>query len=471
MAADLDARQLAEAIRRQPLFDSLGPAVVDELVAAAEPRRFADGDVLMEEGAEPDTIYLLLDGAVEVLRGIGGDQVVVALLYAGEVVGEMSVLSGLKRSATVRARGTTTALAIPATAFEALLLEQPRATFAILRASMVRLQSAEGNLVQHQKMAALGVLAAGLAHELNNPASALARGASRLGGLVADWERQALRLGASGLVGDELQAIDALRSDIAERAGLAALLDPLERDAREQAVERWLAGLGVGQGWQLAPALVEVGWDLEALRQIEGFVAPARLGQVLVWLASGQAVQALVHELLVSARTISELVTAVKGYTRLDRAPVGEVDVHEGIEQALAILRHKLRGVRLIREYGTDVPPIVANGGELNQVWTNLIDNAIDATGGSGTITIRTSFDNDAVVVEVHDSGPGIPDEVLAHLFEPFFTTKPPGQGTGLGLSISYFIVRRHGGQLAVRSGDGASMLVHLPAGDGAGRR
>lgn len=470
MASDLAVPHLRDAIRRQPLFEALDPGVVEALVAASGVSQFDDGEILMHEGADPDAIYVLLEGAVEVVRASGGDEVIVALLQAGEVVGEMSVLSGLKRSATVRARGPVTALAIPAETFQALLLAHPQATFAILRASMVRLQGAEGILVQHQKMAGLGVLAAGLAHELNNPASALARGASRIGDLATEWERQALRLGGIGLEPGETDALDALRSEMAARAGAATLLDPLERDEREQAIQRWLEMLGIERSWQVAPALVGVGWDVAGLRQIEEFIAATRLGPVLTWLAAGQSVHALVHELVVSARTISELVTAVKSYARLDRAPVGEVDVHEGIEQSLTILRHKLRGVRLVREYGGDIPLVAANGGELNQVWTNLIDNAADALAGSGTLAIRTAYEDDAVVVEIHDTGPGIPDSALGRLFEPFFTTKPPGQGTGLGLSISYSIVRRHGGRLTARSGDGTTMTVRIPAGTVAGR-
>jgi signal transduction histidine kinase len=255
-------------------------------------------------------------------------------------------------------------------------------------------------------------------------------------------------------------------------------LNPLERGDREQEVQRWLERIGVAEAWKLAPLLVDGGWGTATLeRAMRGL--PAGDATVLLrWLAEGQSVFRLLQEVSTAARAISEIVAAVKAYTRLDQAPVQEVDVHEGLDVALSLLRHKLRGVIVQREYTTGLPRITASATELNQVWTNLIDNAVDALGGQGHLTIRTapvgSSDlthgtapagiREAILVEVIDSGPGIPPEVCKRLFEPFFTTKPPGQGVGLGLSITYSIVRRHGGDITVDSRPGrTSFAVSIP--------
>jgi signal transduction histidine kinase len=253
----------------------------------------------------------------------------------------------------------------------------------------------------------------------------------------------------------------ALESRLAPDLGL----DPLARSDRESDMQAWLEGIGIDEGWELAPALVASGWELESLRKLAPAFDPETLVLVVRWLAAGCAVYSLLNETHMGAERISEIVKSVKAYSYLDQAPIQEVDVHEGLENTLVILRHKTKeGIHITRDYAPDLPHIEAYGSELNQVWTNIIDNAVDAMNGQGELTLRTRANDGKVTVEIEDTGPGIPKEIQQRIFEPFFTTKPPGQGTGLGLHISYTIVNKHYGQLRVESQPGRTAFqVTLP--------
>lgn len=461
--------RLRETLRRGDFFAQLPDAALDELIGMIEPVALEEGATLIAEGDEAENAFVILTGEVEILRRSGEIDVPIGVRGAGEIVGEMGMLSGSGRTATVRARVPSTVLPISREVFERTLVANPTAMLALLRTVIRRLQGAESRLVQHQKMAALGTLAAGLAHELNNPASALVRSVQQLHDIIGEWERRAGDLGASGLHGDMLPILAALQQDIESHAGDAVWLDAVTRSDREEAVQEWLDERHIAESWKLAPQLVDVGWDLELLGQLQDFVPTDRLPAVLRWLAAGQSVYRLLHEMTASARTISEIVAAVKSYTRLDEAPVQEVDIHEGIDQSLTILRYKLRGIKVSREYDCCVPPIMALASELNQVWTNLIDNAADAMDGEGHLRIRTALERGTVVVEFSDTGPGIPPGAQARLFEPFFTTKEPGKGTGLGLNISYNIVRKHHGEITVDSRPGQTrFVVSIPVGEAA---
>jgi signal transduction histidine kinase len=294
---------------------------------------------------------------------------------------------------------------------------------------------------------------------LNNPASALQRSASALCDAVSAWERQSATLDA-----DEIRSLDGIRAELAARARDPRWIEPLARDALEREVAGWLATQSVDGGWKLAPLLVDAGWDSASLGQQISDTDPSHRPSLLTWLASGQQVHTLLHELTTSATTISQIVAGVKSYTRLDESPVQTVDINAGIDQALAMLRYKLRGISISRDIPAELPTIEANAVELNQVWTNLLDNAADALDGTGEITIRTTLDGDRIVVEISDTGPGIADDARPRLFEPFFSTKPPGKGLGLGLSISWSIIRRHDGELLVDSQPGrTTFTVRLP--------
>ncbi len=299
---------------------------------------------------------------------------------------------------------------------------------------------------------------------MNNPAAAEKRSAAQLRETLVEWQRTASDLATLSLDPGQRETVNGLRAEMSRRAAAPASLDPLARSDRESAVQEWLEERSLDDAWQVAPPLVTFGWDVAALEKLGGEFGDA-VGIIARWLGVGCSVYALLGEVSASAERISEIVKAVKSYSYLDQAPIQQVEVHEGLENTLVMLRHKLKaGVQIIREYAPDLPRIEAHGSELNQVWTNIIDNAIDAMGGKGELRLRTYRKDDSVVVEITDNGPGIPPEIKDRIFEAFFTTKPPGVGSGLGLHISYNIVEEHHGQFKVESHPGATTFqVTLP--------
>ncbi|MEZ4520549.1 MAG: ATP-binding protein [Thermomicrobiales bacterium] len=450
-------------IRGLPAFAGIPDEEMNRLFDEVSIRELDVDDVLIVEGEVAQVAYLILEGTVQVSRSAGDGDVVVATRHEGELVGEMALLMEARRNATVRAQTPVTVVEITADSFQSVLASRPETAISMLRTVWDRLQSAEAHLVQHQKMAALGTIAAGLAHELNNPASALIRSAGQLADVIARWEENACILGGMSLDEIECDTVDGLRQSLDDVEPLSDQ-DPLAQSDLEERVQAWLAARDIDRPWVLAPLLADAGVDVADLDRLARTVQAEHLPPVIWWYGHGALVQRLLGELSLSGKAISEVVTAVKGYTRLDQAPIQEINIHEGIDQALVILRHKLKGIRVERQYDHDLPRITAYAGEINQVWTNLIDNAADAMNGSGVLTIRTRLDGCDIVVDVQDTGPGIPDSALDCVFNPFFTTKPPGVGTGLGLAISFNIARKHGGDMDVESMPGCTRFsVRLP--------
>jgi signal transduction histidine kinase len=323
-------------------------------------------------------------------------------------------------------------------------------------------RSIESTARQRESLVTLGTLAAGLAHEINNPASAATRAVDALQSACATLVSSLGRLAGDELSAAQFAALEALRRELEPGP---ADPDPLARADREQALSSWLARHGVSGAWAIAPPLAaadaDPAWCARAAAVLEG---PA-LQAGLEWVASTVSVATLLGEVKESTRRISELVAAVRSYSQLDRSSLQQVDVTDGLDSTLVMLGHKLGGVRVLREYGAGVPRIEAYAGELNRVWTNLIDNAVDAMDGSGTLRLATRAEGDGVVVEVGDTGPGMPPEVAGRAFEAFYTTKEVGKGTGLGLDIARRIVEeRHGGAIAIDSRPGRTVLsVRLP--------
>jgi signal transduction histidine kinase len=456
-----------ESLRKLPLFADLSDADLDWLDRAAEARTIPADGLLVEEGAPADAVYVILDGSFSVTKRSGEEDVVLDGSETGGLIGEIAVLENAPRTASVRALEESHVLRIGQDAFRQFLSTSPSGAVALLHTVMRRLRNTEAMLMQHEKMAALGNMAAGLAHELNNPAAAIRRTTDQLGEALAGWQRASFAVSVCGLDTERRRRFDTLSTQLpASQASLIPPLDPLARSDREGELQDWLEAVNVENAWELAPALVDAGWDRGRLAgALEGF-APSQAGAVAAWLASAGLVQGLLHELGVSAGRISEIVKAVKTYSYMDQGPVQRVDVHEGLEDTLIVLRHKLKGgVTVVREYAADLPSIEAHGGELNQVWTNIIDNAVDAMGGQGRLCLRTHAQEGAVVVEITDNGPGIPPDVQPRIFEPFFTTKGPGFGTGLGLHIARnIVVLQHGGHIRVRSRPGETTFeVTLP--------
>ena len=321
-------------------------------------------------------------------------------------------------------------------------------------------------LRQSEKLATLGRLSAGMAHELNNPAAAAQRAAVQMQATISHLQESHLRLGQFSFSDEQLESLRALDRLAGEQASHPADLDSLTRSDREAVLETWLDKQGIDQAWEVAPTLVDLGYELAALERLAGDFPAPQLQAVIVWLSDTYTLYSLLEEIGQGTGRISELVRALKGYTYLDQAPIQTVDIQEGLDSTLIILRSKLRaGITVRREYAADLPRIQAYGSELNQVWTNLIDNAIDAMDGEGELTLRTRHDDRWVIVEVEDSGAGIPEEILPNIFDPFFTTKAPGSGTGLGLNISHnIVVQKHQGRMDVTSEPGKTRFeVRIP--------
>jgi signal transduction histidine kinase len=328
-----------------------------------------------------------------------------------------------------------------------------------------RLRNSELVLRQSEKMAQLGTLTAGITHELNNPASAARRGSAQLQVAFVDHQRvmqDAFKLGFSEAQWDELAVLDELARKLAAQP---VELSSLGRSDREEEIEEWLDSHGIENSWDYAPLLVNLGYEPAQMDVLERKFPAKHLEIVIRWMGSLFTIHSLLEEINQGTSRIGEIVRSLKSYVYLDQAPVQSIDIHEGLDNTLVMMRSKLKaGVLVQREYDAELPHIQGYGSELNQVWTNLIDNAIDAMEGKGTIIIRTQHDNDWVIVEVEDSGPGMPEEIQQKLFSPFFTTKPLGKGTGLGLNISYKIIQKHHGEIKVFSQPGrTTFYVRLP--------
>jgi PAS domain S-box-containing protein len=335
-----------------------------------------------------------------------------------------------------------------------------------LEETLDQLNEMHSQLIIQEKMASLGKLSAGMAHELNNPAAAAQRGAAQLQATFSKWQNIQLRMAELKLEKKQVDQVLALDQIAKERARKPADLNALTRSDREAVLERWLEERHIDTTGEVVPDLVSLGYDqrdLEALAKV--FTAP-QLAVVVDWLSFKYAIYSLLSEIALGTGRIVELVKALKTYTYMDQAPVQSVDVREGLENTLIILHNKLKtGVTVVREYADDLPVIQAYASELNLVWTNIIDNAIDAMDGQGTLIVRTRQEDPWVVVEIEDDGPGIPEENQSRIFDPFFTTKGPGKGTGLGLNISRnLVVQKHQGQVSVKSRPGETCFaVRLP--------
>jgi signal transduction histidine kinase len=454
-----------DLIRKQVLFAGLADQDIEWLTHKAELVTIKSGEYLMREGEPGDALYVVMDGEFQVTKRSGNQDVALAVRGAGQVFGEMSLLEARPRSASAVAIKDGTLIKIRHDVFMQLVETHPAATLSILRTVMDRLRNTEAMVRQNEKMASLGTLSAGLAHELNNPAAAAKRSSVQLRDILAEWQRISANLGALGLNSLQQQTIDVLRDEMAKRSAAPTQLDTLTRSDRESDLQTWLEDRNIDSAWEIAPNVVSFGWGIDDVAKLSEQFSPPQFAIVIRWLCVGCSVYALLNEVNQSTERISEIVKAVKSYSYLDQAPIQEIDVREGLENTLIILRHKLKeGIKIIQEYAPNLPRIDAYGSELNQVWTNIIDNACDAMQGKGELRIKIYVQDNCVVVEIIDNGPGIPDKIQQRIFEAFFTTKPPGIGTGLGLHISYNIIQKHRGSINVASKPGETMFrVKLP--------
>lgn len=447
---------IVDRLATVPLFAGLTREDLENLCRGSREVDIPKGEMLFAEGDPGGEAYVITGGEIEIIKKSIGRDVLLAVRHEGDVIGEMSLLEDSPRMATARARTQSGAIAIPRDRLSELLAGSPSALRALFEVLLARRRQNEASLQQSERMAQLGTLTAGLAHELNNPASAVNRAAEALESAVEGYARARAALGREMPSG--VAALLAMASDPRSRPQL----DALARSDAEAELEQWLDTAGIAEPWVCSPALVAAGVTADALTAVEG----ADLKDVVALLVAAGNAHDLLFQIVEGSRRVFEIVSAMKSYSYLDRAPVQQVDVMRGIEDTLLIMRTKIGDIKIRREYG-EVPAFPAYGSELNQVWTNLIDNAVYAVneGGGSTITVRTGVESEWVVVEIEDDGPGIPPEVKQRIFDSFFTTKPPGKGTGLGLDISYgIIVNRHGGDITVDSEPGRTTFrVSLP--------
>jgi signal transduction histidine kinase len=456
---------MRDLLRKLPLFADLSDADLSRLCALAHDVKLPAGEILFREGESGDKAYVIQDGDLEILKVTGNRELLLAVRKQGELVGEASLLEAAPRMATVRARTDCHLIAIDKEEIEQLVASSATAARVMFFTALERWRGTTATLRQSEKMAQLGTLTAGVAHELNNPAAAARRAASQLEETLGALGGLRARLATLDLSPAQRQRVADLERDARDRAKRPLIIDGLDRSDREADLEDDLPARGVAEPWRVAPALVSLGYDAAATGALAGELGD-HFGPVVEWLAAEHGAQALIAEIGQAAGRISEIVKALKSYSYLDQAPIQQIDLIEGIENTLVILRHKLKaGIRIQRDYAKDLPRIEAYGSELNQVWTNLLDNAADALDGKGQIAIRARQDGDMVVVDIEDDGPGIPENLQGRVFDAFFTTKPPGKGTGLGLNISYdIVVNKHRGDIHLESRPGKTRFeVRVP--------
>jgi signal transduction histidine kinase len=427
--------------------------------------------VVFPEGDPATCFYVLLEGTIALSRRVGADDVETTRTdqrgaYAGAWAAFLRDDSSKRYNATLTAITPVRFFTLAAEDFTALMSQWFPMAVHLLEGLFYGSQNTQRVIGERERLLALGSLSAGLTHELNNPAAAAVRATSSLRTRVAGM-RQKLGLIAAGTWDPQhLQTLIALQERAAEQVAKAPELSPLEASDREDELADWLDSHGVRNGYELAATYVQAGLDAGWLDQVHTLVGDEVLEGALRWLNYTIESELLMNEIEDSTTRISTLVAAAKQYSQMDRAPYQVLDIHELIDSTLVMLSRKIAdGVSVVKEYDRTIPHVPVYGAELNQVWTNLIDNALQAMGGQGTLTVRTGRVGDDAVVEVCDTGPGIPKDVIGRIFEPFFTTKPVGQGTGLGLDISWrIVVNKHHGDLSVESAPGDTRFrVRLP--------
>jgi signal transduction histidine kinase len=454
-----------DELRSLFVFEGLSDDQLLQVDAAGSTVSFEEGDILFREGDPADFWWVLLEGRVELLRRSGHEQSLISVMDRPGVWsgGFQAWTDSPGYLATGRAAGSVRMLQLPAVALGELVRSWFPFGVHLIVGFFQTVRMMEALSRQRETLIALGTLAAGLAHELNNPASAATRAVDALQTTYDTLLTSLVHLTEGALSSDQFAEIEALRREIDEPAGNA---DPLAVADREEALIDWLDAHDVADSWRIAPPLALAGVDVTWCDRLAQHLHSDALEAGLEWVASALSATALLSEIKESTTRVSDLVSTVKSYSQLDRASLQVIDVTEGIDSTLVILGDKLRDdIEIVRDYADDLPRIEAIPGELNQVWTNVIDNAIDAMEGRGTLRLSTRAEGDRVIVEVSDTGAGIPEDVQARAFEPFFTTKDVGKGTGLGLDISRrIVVERHHGEIHIASRPGATVLsVKLP--------
>jgi signal transduction histidine kinase len=463
-----------EELRRSSLFDGLTDEQLRRVIEEGSEVRVPRGELYAREGESIGHLYVVLEGELRITKLVDGREMVINNYTPGVFFGEVPLLAGTPFLASGRALEDSRLFMIPERVFRRMLAAYSTFSNTVLETMAERVQILQSIAQEREKLNSLGTLAAGLAHELNNPATASLRAAGRLRECFERMRKTGMKISRSAASGslrpEQLDDLDRIVAGALSSVGnLSDGLNPIEATDRDEELTRWLEESGVEDAWDSASTFARVGLDVPVLESVVDIVGRTCIGEALRYLEAVFAVAGLVEEVEASTTRVSALVETMKAYSHMDQAPLQDVYVNEELDNTLAVLAYELEEVELVREYDDALPRITAYGGELNQVWTALIDNAIDAVSGvdEPRITLRTTCEGDRVMVEVADNGPGISEELQARAFEPFFTTKGVGAGSGLGLDMSYrIVVSRHGGDIRVVSRPGDTRFqVRLPMG------
>jgi signal transduction histidine kinase len=463
----------ADELRTLFLFEKLSDEQLGWLCQDGRVELFEPGPIYSE--GEPATrMYVLFEGELVTSRRIGEDDVETARssqrgVYAGAFLAFLGNRLPQVYINSLRVTLPSRFFVLDALVFGQMMRAWFPMTLHLLQGLFFGMQNTQQAVGQRERLLALGSLSAGLTHELNNPAAAAVRATSLLRERIAGMRHKLGSLASGKYSRATLETLMRLQHDACEHVANAAPLTPMEAVDREDAIVEWLADHAIGEGWDLAPTFVQAGLDTGWLDQVAAAVGEdgqSTLESAVRWLGYTVEIELLLNEVQDSTTRISTLVAAAKQYSQMDRAPYQTVDVHELLDSTLVMLAGKIGdGITVVKHYARTLPKISAYAAELNQVWTNLIDNAVAAMHGTGTLTLRTGLDEGSVLVEIGDTGPGVPPAIRERIFEPFFTTKPVGEGTGLGLDISWrIVVNKHHGDLSVESVPGDTRFrVRLP--------
>jgi signal transduction histidine kinase len=460
----------AAELRTLFLFEKLSDEQLDWLCAEGSVELMQPGWVYRE--GEPATcFYVMIEGSLVLSRRVGADDVdVTRTSQRGAYSGAFQAYLGDRipqiYNNSMRVSAPSRFFVLSAAKFASAMAEWFPMALHLLEGLFFGMQSQRQAVGQRERLLALGTLSAGLTHELNNPAAAAVRATSSLRERVAGMRNKLGLIAAAKYERDTLQTLITLQKEAVEHVAKAPALSPMEAADREDRLGEWFEEHGIRDGWDLAPTFVLAGLDESFLDKVAGVMDAGTVEGGIRWLSYTVETELLMDEIADSTTRISTLVAAAKQYSQLDRAPFQVVDVHELLDSTLLMLGKKIGpDITVVKDYDRSLPPIPGYPAELNQVWTNLIDNAVAAMSGSGTLTIRTAREDDCLLVEIGDTGPGVPAEIRTRIFEPFFTTKPVGDGTGLGLDISWrIVVNKHHGDLRVESQPGDTRFqVRLP--------